>query len=378
MKDLNIKRKKHLKLSDKELLRYNRQMILSELGQAGQLKLQQARVLVVGAGGLGCPVLQYLAAAGVGTIGIVDGDLVDVSNLHRQILFTIQDVGRPKAFVAKEKLQALNPHIEIQTYNMRLTEENALEIIKEYDIIADGTDNFPTRYLVNDACVIAGKVNVYASIYRFEGQVSVFNYLQNDGTRGANYRDIYPEPPAAAAVPNCAESGVLGVLAGIMGCMQANEIIKIITGIGEPLVGRLLLFDAKDMRAHLIKIPQKTNISITELIDYDVFCNVPKESPVRSIQVEELQLMKAEESDFQLIDVREPHEHATFNLGGLLIPMQTIDSQLQHIAQNRMVIMYCQSGQRSTQVVRKLQEAGYDNLYNLAGGVAAWQSLQTV
>ncbi|RMI26214.1 MAG: molybdopterin-synthase adenylyltransferase MoeB, partial [Calditrichaeota bacterium] len=242
-----------------ELARYHRHIIIPEFGIEGQQKLKAARVLVVGTGGLGSPLLLYLAAAGVGTLGIVDFDVVEDSNLHRQVLFNQQDLGMPKVEAAKKRLMALNPHIEVVTYNTRLTSANALEIIRDYDVVADGTDNFPTRYLVNDACVLLGKPNVYASIFQFEGQVSVFNYVDKNGEVGPNYRCLYPEPPPPGLVPNCAEGGVLGVLPGIIGCLQANEVIKVITGIGEPLSGRLLIFDALKFEVRILKFKRDEN-----------------------------------------------------------------------------------------------------------------------
>ena len=240
--------------SKQELARYARHFALPDFGIEGQKKLKNSRVLVVGAGGLGCPVLLYLAAAGVGHIGIIDGDVVDDSNLQRQVLYTVADVGKSKAVAAKERLLSMNPHIDIQAFTQHFTVENALDIVSKYDVVADGTDNFPTRYLVNDACVLKGKVNVYASIFRFEGQISVFNLTQNDGERSINYRDIFPTPPPAGLIPDCAEGGVLGVLPGIIGAMQASEVIKILTNIGEPLSGRLFLFDAQTFTAKSLKI----------------------------------------------------------------------------------------------------------------------------
>ncbi|MEL6867590.1 MAG: molybdopterin-synthase adenylyltransferase MoeB, partial [Bacteroidota bacterium] len=259
-------------LSPQEMARYARHLAIPEFNVEGQKKLKKAKVLVIGSGGLGSPVLLYLTAAGIGHIGIVDFDVVDDSNLQRQVLFTVDDVGKSKAETAKKRLQALNPYVNFTVYNTAFTRDNALELIQEYDVVADGTDNFQTRYLVNDACVLAGKVNVYASIFRFEGQVSVFNYPNADGERGPNYRDLFPEPPPPGLVPNCAEGGVLGVLPGIIGSMQASEVIKVITGVGEPLSGRLFLYDAASFTTRILKVGKRADTQITELIDYDVFC----------------------------------------------------------------------------------------------------------
>ncbi len=356
---------------------YARHLVLPELGLEGQKKLKAAKVLVVGAGGLGSPLLLYLAAAGVGKIGIVDGDKVDYSNLHRQVLYTTEDVGKPKVQAAKERLQQLNSYIKIDTFFEFLNRDNALNIISEYDIIADGSDNFPTRYLVNDACVICNKINVYASIFRFEGQVSVFNYVNKNGSRGVNYRDLYPVPPAPDSVPNCAESGVLGVLPGIIGSMQANEVIKIITNIGEPLAGRLFVFDAASFNSLILKINKKSNTQITELLDYEQFCNTPLPKQIRSISVEKLYKLKAEKTDFQLIDVREPHEYQDYNIGGELIPLSKLKQNISRIAKDKVVVIHCQSGKRSSDAIHILESLDhYTNLYNLEGGIEAWKQAQ--
>ncbi len=367
-----------------ELARYHRHIIIPEFGIEGQQKLKAARVLVVGTGGLGSPLLLYLAAAGVGTLGIVDFDVVEDSNLHRQVLFTQQDLGMPKVEAAKKRLLALNPHIEVVTYNTRLTSANALEIIRDYDVVADGTDNFPTRYLVNDACVLLGKPNVYASIFQFEGQVSVFNYVDKNGEVGPNYRCLYPEPPPPGLVPNCAEGGVLGVLPGIIGCLQANEVIKVITGIGEPLSGRLLIFDALKFEVRILKFKRDENNplngknpTITHLIDYEQFCGVgqaaPENGAVKEITVRELKEMMERGEDFQLIDVREPLEYQIVNLGGELIPLGTIREAVARIDRHKKVVVYCKTGGRSAQAIRLLQqEFGLSNLYNLKGGIMAY------
>ncbi|MGA1584080.1 MAG: molybdopterin-synthase adenylyltransferase MoeB [Saprospiraceae bacterium] len=363
-------------LTPSELARYARHISIPEFGIDGQQRLKRARVLVVGSGGLGSPVLLYLAAAGVGHIGIVDFDRVDESNLQRQVLFGVADVGRSKAEAAQERLLALNPHISVQVYDTALTAANALDIIEGYDVVADGTDNFPTRYLVNDACVLSGAVNVYASIFRFEGQVSVFNYLLSDGTRGPNYRDMFPEPPPPGLVPSCAEGGVLGVLPGIIGSMQASEVIKVITGVGEPLVGRLFLFDAASFTTRILKVRPQPGTVITELIDYGQFCGIspaPSADEVRQISPVTLQAWRQAGRDFQLIDVREPYEVDIATIGGELIPVGDIPKQTDIIARDRDVVVYCRSGVRSANVIVMLQQQlGYTNLLNLEGGILAY------
>jgi adenylyltransferase/sulfurtransferase len=359
-------------------------LIIPEFNIKGQRKLKAAKVLVVGTGGLGAPLLQYLTAAGVGTIGIVDFDIVDESNLQRQVLFTTDDVGKPKVDVAKARLEKLNPHIEIRTYNTYLNSDNALDIIKDYDVVADGTDNFPTRYLVNDACVILGKVNVYASIFRFEGQASVFNYLYPDGSRGPHYRDLFPVPPPPGLVPSCAEGGVIGVLPGILGSLQANEVIKVITGVGQPLAGRLFLFDAADFTTRTLKISKDDHVAApTELIDYEQFCGIPQQTgedhqntdtnSVAEIDVHELEDLIKTHVDFDLIDVREPYEYEIVNLQGKLIPKGDVNAHLDEISRDKKVVIHCRSGKRSADVIRDLQSKyGYDNLINLKGGILAW------
>ena len=363
-------------LSSPELARYARHLSIPEFGMEGQLKLKSAKVLVIGSGGLGSPLLLYLAAAGVGHIGIVDFDRVDESNLQRQVLFSMHDIGRLKAGVAKERLEALNPHISITVYDTHFSRKNALELVRQYDVVADGTDNFPTRYLVNDACVLEGKPNVYASIFQFEGQVAVFNFLQADGSRGPNYRDMFPEPPPPGLVPSCAEGGVLGVLPGIIGSMQACEVIKVITGVGEPLAGRLFLFDAASFTTRILKVRNNPDTRIERLIDYEAFCGVaPRvwDKSVKEITVQGLQSMISQNIDFQLIDVREPHEYAIANLKGDLIPLTTISGAVHKIATDKKVILHCRSGVRSATAIQELESRfGFDNLYNLKGGILAW------
>uniref|UniRef100_UPI0037445401 molybdopterin-synthase adenylyltransferase MoeB n=1 Tax=Taishania pollutisoli TaxID=2766479 RepID=UPI0037445401 len=360
--------------SKEELARYNRHIIIPDFGLEAQKKLKGAKVLVVGSGGLGSPLLLYLAAAGVGTIGIVDFDVVDDSNLQRQVLFGVENIGELKVEAAKKRLQQLNPYITIRTYNTQLTAGNALEIISQYDVIADGTDNFPTRYLVNDASVIAGKPNVYASIFQFEGQVAVFNYTDKNGVTGPNYRDLYPTPPDPGLIPNCAEGGVLGVLPGIIGTLQANEVIKVITGIGEPLSGRFFVFDALSFETRTLKISTNpTTPVISELIDYEQFCGVPAvEKPIKEISVEEFSTWITNREDIQVIDVREPNEYEERNIGALLIPLATVQQRANEIHSDKKVIVHCRSGKRSATAIRELESAfGFTNLYNLKGGILA-------
>ncbi len=367
--------------SKEELERYSRHLILPSFNIEGQRKLKHARVLVVGSGGLGSPLLLYLAAAGVGTIGIVDFDRVDETNLQRQVLFTVDDVGRKKTSAARDRIQALNPHIEIKTYDTRLSSDNALEIIEGYDVVADGTDNFPTRYLVNDACVLLDIPNVYASIYRFEGQLSVFNFIDSEGNRGPNYRDLFPTPPPPELVPSCAEGGVLGVLPGMLGTMQANEVIKVAAGIGEPLSGTLLTLDALTFETNTYQlIPNTDRPPIEELIDYEQFCGVtPTEDrdsdheEIKEITAESLASWNREERDYQLIDVREAYEYEISNLGADLIPLENIEEESDRIAQDKPVVIHCRSGQRSAEAIERLQDRyGHDNLYNLKGGILAY------
>jgi len=379
---------KDIEFSGDELGHYSRHLSIPEFGMEGQKRLKAAKVVAVGTGGLGAPMLQYLAAAGVGTIGIVDFDKVEASNLHRQILFGASDVGRPKVEVAKERLQEINPHIDIRVHETRLTSDNAMEILKDYDVVADGTDNFPTRYLINDACVMLDKPNVHGSIFQFEGQLSVFNHVNQDGNRGPNYRDLFPEPPPPGLVPDCAEAGVLGVLPGIIGCLQASEVIKIITGIGQPLSGQLFLFDAQDFSTRKVNVNKNKdnpltgdNPEITELIDYEAFCGVPSatngeeetESDVPEVSVQQYKGWLEDDEDVQLIDVREPHEVEIAEMGGELIPLDTVLDNTDKISRDKKVVVHCRSGARSAKAIRQLQEKyGFENLYNLEGGILAW------
>jgi molybdopterin/thiamine biosynthesis adenylyltransferase/rhodanese-related sulfurtransferase len=370
-----------IQFSKEELARYNRHIIIPEFGLGSQQKLKAAKVLVVGSGGLGSPVLLYLAAAGIGTLGIIDFDVVDDSNLQRQILFGVESVGIPKVEAARQRLLALNPHIKINMYNEQLTSKNALDIIRNYDVVADGTDNFPTRYLVNDACILTGKPNVYASIFQFEGQVSVFNFRNGKGEAGPDYRDLYPTPPPPGLVPSCAEGGVLGVLPGIIGSMQASEVIKVITGVGETLSGRFFIFDALNFETRTFKISKRAdnpisgkNPTIKELIDYEQFCGMKiVEKPIKEISVQDLYDWQVKGEKFQLIDVREPHEYDIVNLGGELIPLATVTANAGRIEKDKKVVVHCKMGGRSAKAIRELEEKyGFENLYNLKGGILAY------
>lgn len=370
-------------LTNEELIRYNRHLVLEDFGMQAQLKLKQAKILVVGAGGLGCPALLYLAAAGVGTLGIIDDDKVSLSNLQRQVLYVVSDVGKNKAEAARERLSLLNPTINFACYPVRITSENALGIIKNYDVVVDGTDNFPTRYLLNDACVLLDKPLVYGSILKFEGQASVFNYKKEDGTYSANYRDIFPVPPDADSVPNCEQAGVLGVLPGMIGSIQASEAIKIVTGTGTPLADKLVLLDALTMEFTTITLPAlQARNTIKNLMDYEDFCGINqknskslsiKTNAMKEITVQELQSLKESGEDFQLIDVREPHEYDICNLDGELIPMSQIPHNVAKISKDKKVVVHCRSGKRSGDIVLWLEKnQGFENLYNLKGGILAW------
>lgn len=366
-------------LSAAELARYNRHIILPEFGLEGQKKLKAAKVLVVGTGGLASPLLLYLAAAGVGTLGIVDFDVVDESNLQRQVLFDIASIGEAKVTAACRRLKALNPYIEIQPFNERISGENAFRLIQSYEIVVDCTDNFPTRYLLNDACVLLGKPLVYGSIFQFDGQVAVFNSVDGEGLPTANYRCLYPTSPPPDAVPNCDEGGVLGVLPGIIGSLQALEVIKLITGIGEPLVNKLLLFDALSLETRMLKLSHDENNPLngknptqTTLIDYEAFCGVPKTSNSKEISPNELKEWRDSGKDFQLIDVREPEESALVNLGGELIPVGEIEQKLERISRDKPVVLYCKSGVRSGKAAELLRTRhGFDNIFTLRGGILA-------
>ncbi len=367
-------------LSNDEILRYSRHLIMPEVGLEGQQRLKAARVLCVGAGGLGSPLMLYLAAAGVGTLGLVDFDVVDYTNLQRQVIHATPDVGRPKLESAAEKLRALNPYVALRPFQTRLGSDNALELVRQFDLVVDGTDNFATRYLVNDACVLAGRPNVYGSIFRFDGQASVL--CAKDGPC---YRCLYPEPPPPGLVPSCAEGGVLGILPGLVGLIQAAETVKLVLGRGEPLVGRLLLVDALQMRFRELKVRKNPDCpvcgrhpTITALQDYEAFCGVrgeeaPSDLPgVPEIQVEELKRRLDAGEDLLLLDVREPHEYQICNLGGLLIPPSELPRRVHELDSSREIVAYCRSGPRSARAVAFLRQAGFRKARNLAGGILAW------
>jgi adenylyltransferase/sulfurtransferase len=367
-------------LSKEEVMRYSRHLIMPEVGMDGQLKLKQAKVLCIGTGGLGAPLGLYLAAAGVGRIGLVDFDVVDSTNLQRQVLFGTSDVGRPKITAAADRLRNLNPDIRIDTFETHLSSDNALDIMKDYDIVVDGTDNFPTRYLVNDACVMLGKPNVYGSIFRFEGQITIFGYPD-----GPCYRCLYPEPPPPGLVPSCAEGGVLGVLPGIVGTIQAAETLKLIIGKGDPLVGRLLLFDALAMKFRELKLRKNpdcpvcgTHPTVTKLIDYAEFCGIRgEEAPVMATNIPEItpRDLKARldrGDDLFILDVREPHEYQICNLNGHLIPLGELSRRVNELDSSREIIAHCRSGKRSADAVEFLQKAGFRKIWNLKGGILAW------
>jgi sulfur-carrier protein adenylyltransferase/sulfurtransferase len=368
-------------LSNDEILRYSRHLIMPEVGMDGQHKLKAARVLCIGAGGLGSPLALYLGAAGVGTLGLVDFDVVDYTNLQRQIIHTTADVGRKKLESAAEKLKAINPFLNIRRFETRLTSDNALELFRDFDIIADGTDNFPTRYLVNDACVLTGKPNVYGSIFRFEGQASVFATEP-----GPCYRCLYPEPPPPGLVPSCAEGGVLGILPGLIGVIQATEVIKLILGAGDPLIGRLLLVDALGMKFRELKLRKNpecpacgTHRTITKLIDYNEFCGIrgeeekkPVDAGIPEMQVEELKRRLDAGEELFILDVREPHEYQICNLGGYLIPLNDLPKRVNELDSSREIVAHCKMGGRSAKAVQFLRQSGFTKVHNLVGGITAW------
>ena len=373
-------------LTGDEYKRYSRHLIMPEVGLDGQKKLKAAKVLCIGAGGLGSPVAMYLAAAGVGTLGLVDFDTVDFSNLQRQILHGTPDVGRPKLASAKDRLNALNPNVRVETYETALSSENALTLFEPYDVIVDGTDNFPTRYLVNDACVILGKPNAYGSIFRFEGQASVFATKE-----GPCYRCLYPEPPPPGLVPSCAEGGVLGVLPGLLGVIQATEAIKLIVGIGEPLIGRFLIVDALRMKFRELKLRKDpdcpvcgTHPTVTKLIDYEQFCGVrpaadqppaPSAQPPSFMDITPTELKQRLDrgEKLQVIDVREPHEYQINRIpGSTLIPLGDIPKRFNELDPDAELVMQCKSGKRSAQAADFLRSQGYKHVLNLTGGILAW------
>ncbi|MGA8529692.1 MAG: molybdopterin-synthase adenylyltransferase MoeB [Acidobacteriaceae bacterium] len=370
-------------LSNEEMARYSRHLILPEVGMDGQQKLKAAKVLCVGTGGLGSPLAFYLAAAGIGTLGLVDFDVVDASNLQRQIIHSTKDVGRPKLDSATEKLQALNPFLNVVKHETMLTSKNALEIIRQYDIVADGTDNFPTRYLVNDACVLTGKPNAYGSIFRFEGQASVFATQD-----GPCYRCLYPEPPPPGLVPSCAEGGVLGVLPGLVGVIQATEVIKLILGKGEPLVGRLLLINSLDMRFRELKLRKNpdcpvcgTHPTVKELIDYEQFCGIqpeqkaaPMQNGIPQMSVKELKQRLDQGDKLFVLDVREPWEYQVANIGGHLIPLNDLPRRVAELNPEEEIVVQCKSGGRSQRAAEFLARNGFEKIHNLSGGILAWSS----
>jgi len=372
-----------MELSNHEVARYSRHLIMPEVGMDGQLKLKAASVLCIGAGGLGSPVAMYLAAAGVGRIGIVDFDVVDYSNLQRQIIHGTPDVGRPKLDSARDALIRINPEIAVQTHDVALSSENALDLLAGYDVIVDGTDNFPTRYLVNDACVILGRPNVYGSIFRFEGQVSVFAT-----TDGPCYRCLYPEPPPPGLVPSCAEGGVLGILPGVVGTIQATEAVKLIIGVGEPLINRFMLYDALKMRFRELKLRKDPdcpvcgdNPTVTELIDYDQFCGIaPAPAPTPAvasdgseITVDDLKARLDTGNAPFILDVREPQEYQICQIpGGVLIPLGDLPKRLIELEGHDDMVVHCKSGARSAKAVKLLREAGFARAKNLRGGILAW------
>jgi sulfur-carrier protein adenylyltransferase/sulfurtransferase len=367
-------------LSNEEILRYSRHLIMPEVGMEGQLKLKNSKVLLIGTGGLGAPLGLYLAAAGVGRLGLVDFDVVDFTNLQRQIVFGTSDVGKSKAHAARARLADLNPDIQIEAFETQLTSANALEMFKDFDIIVDGTDNFPTRYLVNDACILLGKPNVYGSIFRFEGQITVFGMPD-----GPCYRCLYPEPPPPGLVPSCAEGGVLGVLPGIVGSIQAMETIKLIIGRGDSLAGRLLLFDALGMKFRELKLRKNPNCpmcgehrTINQLIDYYEFCGVRgEEAPGPDVQVPEISPKELKSrldrgDDLFILDVREPHEYQICNLNGHLVPLGELPRRVHELDSSQEIVAHCRSGKRSAEAVDFLRKAGFRKILNLKGGILAW------
>jgi molybdopterin/thiamine biosynthesis adenylyltransferase/rhodanese-related sulfurtransferase/molybdopterin converting factor small subunit len=370
-----------VELSNEEIRRYSRHLIMPEVTLEGQRKLKAASVLTIGAGGLGSPLALYLVAAGVGRLGIVDFDVVEESNLQRQVLHGTRSVGRSKLTSARERLEDLNPHVVIETHETRLTSGNALDLVADYDIVADGTDNFPTRYLVNDACVLVGRPNVYASIFRFEGQASVFGV-----PGGPCYRCLYPEPPPAGLVPSCAEGGVLGILPGLLGTIQATETIKLILGIGEPLVGRLLLVDALGMSFRTLKLRKDPDCpvcgdhpTVKELIDYEEFCGVggvvrsAADAGIEEITVQELHAAIEGDDDVTVLDVREPHEWQICHIeGAQLLPLSELPARMHELDSRRTYYVHCKSGVRSAKAIGQLREAGFTRLRNVRGGIQAW------
>ncbi len=368
------------KLTKEEILRYSRHLIMPEMGVEGQLRLKNASVLLIGAGGLGAPLGLYLAAAGIGRIGLVDFDVVDHTNLHRQVIHGTKDVGRKKLDSAADRMRDINPNVKLELHDLALTSENALALLKDYDVIVDGTDNFPTRYLVNDACVLLGKPNVYGSIFRFEGQATVFGY-----PGGPCYRCSYPEPPPPGLVPSCAEGGVLGILPGMIGVIQATEAVKLILGIGEPLIGRLLRYDALEMRFREYKVRRDPDCpicgdhpTIKELIDYQEFCGIPQQvttnEPLKGeLDVTEVKQKLDRGDDFLLLDVREPHEYQIASIPqALLIPLGDLGKRIGELEKGAEIVVHCKSGGRSAKAVELLRQQGFQRVANMRGGILAW------
>jgi len=372
-----------MSLNQEEILRYSRHLIMPEVGVEGQEKLKAASILLIGCGGLGSPLSMYLAAAGVGRLGLVDFDITDHTNLQRQVAFATSDVGRPKVEATKDRIHQINPNVQVTTYRSKLSADNVMDIFKEYDIIIDGTDNFPTRYLVNDACVFLKKPNVYGSIFRFEGQATVFW-----AEKGPCYRCLYPEPPPPGMVPSCAEGGVLGILPGTIGLIQATEAVKLILGKGDPLTGRLLLYNALDMKFREVKLQKdpecpvcSANPTITKLIDYEIFCGIglgQEEATVstnglKEITARDLKALIDRKEKFTLVDVREPHEYKIANIpGARLIPLGEIAQRANELDTADNIVVHCRSGARSANAIRTLQKLGFKRLSNLQGGILAW------
>jgi len=371
-------------LTPEQYIRYSRHLILPEIGEEGQKKLLAAKVLIIGAGGLGSPLGLYLAAAGVGTIGLVDFDVVDLSNLQRQILHTNDEIGKSKLNSAEKRIKAMNPDTHVIKHEARISSENALGLIRDYDVVIDGTDNFPTRYLVNDACVLLNKPNIYGSIFRFEGQATVFK-----PKTGPCYRCLYPEPPPPGMVPSCAEGGVLGILPGVIGVIQATEAVKLIVGKGEPLIGRLLLYNALDMTFRTVKLRRDKNCpvcgdrpTVTKLIDYEAFCGLRRGegqavSNLPEITVYELKAKMDKKDDFLLLDVREPHEYQTAKIpGSKLIPLGELEKRLKELEpyKEKEVIAHCKSGGRSAKAVELLMRSGFKKVWNVVGGIGEWSN----
>lgn len=363
-----------LKISEK--IRYSRHLSIPEFGEKKQILLKSARILVIGAGGLGSPALLYLAAAGIGNIGIIDFDKIELSNLQRQIIFDENDLDQNKSETAANKLSRLNSELKIKYYNEHLNIDNVLNIISLYDIIIDGSDNFPTRYLINDACVLEGKTLIHGSIYRFEGQVSVFNHLRKDGSRGPNYRDLFPTPPDPSSIPSCSEAGVIGVLPGIIGTFMATEAIKVVAEIGNILDGKLLIFNILDMSSRIFKLKKNSNVIIKKLTTYtDFHCTTQTQEmmKVQTISVIELKKMMEDEEDFQLIDVRESFEKDIADIGGILIPLSQVLEKSNLLANQGKVIFYCRSGRRSEDAIKLLgNNIDISRFYNLTGGILEW------